>query len=178
MRKIHLVLIAAILFLGGCGYHNPYAASSGSRPITLQRSLWVNKTGEVGLENTIYQSLSKWLRKSPLIHLVENPTLADYVLSGTIDSVDYPELSYSNNLEANELRVNLHVTFSMTARTSGKKVWTIAKTFTETLNMSGDPAILRANKLIALRKISADIAEMIYLHVIVDIMRPQPGRNN
>jgi hypothetical protein len=148
-------------------------ASSNSRPITLHRSLWANKTGEVGLENTMYRSLSSWLRKSRLIHLVENQALADYILTGAIDSVDYPEISYGSNLVASELRVNLHVTFSLTARGTGMKVWNVSKIFTETLNTSGDPTVLRANKRAAISKIANDISEMIYLHIISVVLQPQ-----
>jgi hypothetical protein len=156
----------------GCGYYNPYVANSNSKPITLNRSLWANKTGEVGLENTMYQSLSNWLRKSGLIHLVDKADGADYILTGSIDSIDYPELSYGSNQQANELRANLHVTFSITDKNSAQKVWTISKTFTETLPMSSNPTTLQTNKKEALLNISEDISEMIYLHIINKMMRP------
>ncbi len=175
MRKIQIIIFCALLILSGCGYYNPYVSNSSSKPISLNRSLWANKTGEVGLENTMYQSLSNWLRKSSLIHLAGTPDTADYILTGSIDSVDYPELSYGSHQIANELRANLHVSFTLTERATGKKVWTVSKSFTETLNTSTNPTSLQANKKGAMLKISQDISEIIYLHIINKIMRPVDG---
>ncbi len=177
IRKINFIIILSTLLISACGYYNPYVVNSNSEPISLYRSLWVNKTGEIGLENTMHQSLSNWLRKSSLIHLANKPDTADYILTGKIDSIDYPELSYGNNREASELRANLHVTFDITRRQSGKKVWQISKTFTETLDMSSSSSTLQANKKTALQKISEDVSELIYLHIINKIMRPNDDRD-
>jgi hypothetical protein len=175
-------IIAALLllFIAGCGYYNPYVADSDSRPITLSRPLWINNTGEIGLENTMDQSPSDWLRKSKLIHLVDNPAQAQYELTGALLDINYPEISYGSHLLANELRANLRVRFSIIERSNKKDkkdkkaVWTQKnRTFTETLSMSANPITLQANKKEALAKITNDIAEAIYLHIINHIMRLQ-----
>lgn len=172
--------ILIILVLGlcvSCGYYNPYVASSNSKPITLHRSMWTNQTNELGLETTFYHALSDWLRKSKLITLTEDKNDAEYVLTGKIVSVYYPELSYTNHNVANELRANLTVTFSLTDQSTGKTVWEKTNyTRTETLAAVADPNQLRAYKKVALRQIADDLAEEIYLYLINSIMRPD--RNN
>ena len=175
MKNINIyILIALILLLSACGYHNPYVASSNSKPISINHSLWANSTGEMGLEITMYQSLSNWLRKSSLIHLVNDPTKADYQLTGKLVSVDFPELSYGNHGVASELRANLKVDFAIIDNATGKKIWERKNyTFTGTLNMASDPMQLQANKKAALIKISGDVGEMIYLHLINNVMRPK-----
>ncbi|MFW8600987.1 LPS assembly lipoprotein LptE [Desulfobacterota bacterium M19] len=181
MTKITKIITTfLLLFLAGCGYYNPYIADSDSRPITLSRPLWVNNTGEIGLESTMDESLSSWLRKSKLIHLVDNPARAQYELTGTLLDINYPEISYGNHLLANELRANLRVSFSIIDHNNKKNkkdkkvVWVQKnRTFTETLSMSDNPITLQANKKEALAKITNDIAEAIYLHIINHIMRLQ-----
>lgn len=173
-RTTKTIAVFLLLFLAGCGYYNPYVADSDSRPITLSRPLWVNNTGEIGLENTMDQSLSSWLRKSKLIHLVDNPAQAEYELTGTLLDINYPEISYGNHLLANELRANLRVRFTIIDHNNNEAVWAQKiRTFTETLNMSANPTTLQANKKEALAKITNDIAETIYLHIINHIMRLQ-----
>ncbi len=173
-RTMKTIAVILLLFLTGCGYYNPYVADSNSRPITLSRPLWINNTGEIGLESTMDQSLSNWLRKSKLIHLVDNPAQAEYELTGTLLDINYPEISYGNHLLANELRANLRVRFTIIDHNNKKAVWTQKnRTFTETLSMSANPITLQANKKEALTKITNDIAETIYLHIINHIMRLQ-----
>jgi hypothetical protein len=148
-------------------------ASSNAKPIALHRSMWANQTNELGLETTFYHALSDWLRKSKLITLTEKKAEAEYVLTGKIVSIYYPELSYTTNNVANELRANLTVTFSLKDQASGKTIWEKTNyTRTETLAAVADTNQLRAYKKVALAQIADDIAEEIYLHLINSIMRP------
>ena len=135
--------------------------------------MWPNQTNELGLETTFYHALSDWLRKTKLITLTENKADAEYVLTGKIVSVDYPEISYSSNSVANELRANLTVTFSLVEQSTGKAVWQKNNyTLNETLSNVDSLTQLQANKKIALAEIADNLAEEIYLHIINSIMRP------
>lgn len=175
-RKIVLLLISSQL-LTACGYYNPYVASNSSKPITLHRSMWANKTNELGLETTFYRSLSDWLRKSKLITLTESEDESDYELKGKIVSVDYPEISYASNRVANELRANLTVSYTLTEKTTEKVVWEKTNyTLTETLTKVSNPSELQANKKAALAEISDNLAEEIYLYIINSIMRPDRNK--
>ena len=173
MKNINIYILTALIpLLSACGYYNPYVADSSCKPISINRVLWTNSTGEMGLEMIMFQSLSSWLRKSSLIHLVDDPKKAGYQLTGRLVSVDYPDLSYGSHGVASELRANLKVDFAITDNAAGKKIWEKTNyTFTETLAMSSNPIQLQANKKAALIKIANDIGEMIYLHIINNIMR-------
>lgn len=173
INKFSFTIILLAATIASCGYYNPYVVSSNSKPITLHRSMWANQTNELGLETTFYNSLSDWLRKTKLITLTEDQADAEFILTGKITSVDYPEISYSSNNVANELRANLTVTFSIKERATGKTVWEKSGyTLQETLSKVDSPTQLLANKKVALAEISDNLAEEIYLYIINSIMRP------
>jgi len=161
-----LLIVSLFLLLSGCGYYNPYVAH-GDHPVSVHRSMWPNRTNEIGLENTLFQAQSDWLRKSPLINFADVKDQADYVLIGTIDRVTYPEISFGAYQQGIEGRAELMVSYSMIERKSGAitrqrqgVVWT------QNFLMTQDPVQLQANKNAALRKIADDIGEEIYLHMI------------
>ena len=167
-----LVAVLLALLLAGCGYHNPYLAQGG-RPITIAPTMWTNRTTELGLENTLFQAQADWLRKSPLITMTDPSAGTDYELTGTIDRVTYPEISFGTFREGTEGRAELVVSFVLKETKSGKTVWErLAATRQETFFMSQDPIRLQSNRQAALKEIADDFAEEIYLHLITSIMRP------
>ncbi len=169
--KLSLFLIISLL-LASCGYYNPYVARSDSKPITLHRSMWDNQTNELALETTFYHALSDWLRKTKLITLTDSKEEAEYVLTGEINTIDYPEISYASNRVASELRANLSVSYKIIETSTGKISWQQSETLDETLIKVSDQIQLQKNKNAALAIIADDLAEKIYLHIINSIMRP------
>lgn len=175
LHMLNTLLIAAIaLILSGCGYYNPYLVK-GTQPISLHRSMWSNRTTEIGLDNTLFQAQSDWFRKSPLISMTDSTAGADYTLAGSIDRVTYPEISFGRYQEGTEGRAELTVSFSLEDRKSGQVVWQQNGTSRQqTFYMSQDPMQLQANRTKALQEIADDFAEEIYLHLINTMMRPTP----
>jgi len=155
-----------LVLLAGCGYHNPYAPRTDSQPISIHRSIWKNNTNELGLEIELYNALSNWLRKSPFIQIHDQETEANYLLTGTIDSVEYLELSYGLHNEATELRIHLIVHYVLIEQETGAKIWDKKQLYTEPLKKDPNPSQLQANKKEALIEIADDIAEEIYLFLI------------
>jgi hypothetical protein len=170
-----LFLSLLALVLSGCGYHNPYL-TQGLKPITISRSMWTNRTTELGLPTTLFQAQSDWLRKSPLITISASAAQADYELTGAIDRVSYPEISFGTFREGTEGRAELTVSFTLKETTSGKVVWE-RKTVTrqQAFYMSQDPIRLHDNHTAALAEIADDVAEEIYLHLITTTMRSNPA---
>jgi hypothetical protein len=169
IAKILIVTIA--LILSGCGYYNPYVVH-GDHPISLQRTMWSNRTTEIGLENTLFQAQADWLRKSPLINFADSKNEADYILTGSIDRVTYPEISFGAYREGIEGRAELTVSFSITDRKSGQVTWQQkGGVWPQTFLMTQDPVQLQANKNGALQEIADDIGEAIYLHLINTMTR-------
>lgn len=173
-RTIVATLIAVIL--AGCGYHNPYLAS-GTRPITISHNMWTNRTTELGLDNTLFQAQSDWLRKSPMITMIDSPAEAEYQLTGTVDRVSYPEISFGAYQEGTEGRADLTVSFTLKETKSGKVVWKgTSVTRQQSFFMSQDPITLQSNRKAALQEIADDFAEDIYLHLVTTIMRPPKAK--
>lgn len=169
---VKLVIFSLTLLLTGCGYYNPYAAQ-GHHPISVQRSMWENHTTEIGLDNTIFQAQSDWLRKSPLIHLVGDADGAGLTITGSIDRVTYPEISFGAYRTGIEGRAELTVSFAITDHQSGQVTWQQkGVTRQQSFFMSQDPLKLQANRKAALQQIADDFAEDIYLHLINTMMRP------
>jgi len=167
-----LVIVTLALCLSGCGYYNPYLAP-GAHPITVQRSMWVNHTTEMGLDNTLFQTQSDWLRKSPLIGLAESAEAADLILTGSIDRISYSEVSFGAYREGIEGRAELMVSFTLTDRKSDQVVWQQkGVSRQQTFAMSQESITLQANRKLALQKIADHFAEDIYLHLIPYTMSP------
>lgn len=166
-----LVIATLCLVLTACGYYNPYVAK-GYQPISLHRSMWPNRTTEIGLENVLFQAQSDWFRKSPLITFAETTAQADYVLTGNIDQVVYPEVSFGAYEQGIQGNANLTVSFALTEQKTGKVVWKQTSTRTESFAMVQNPNLLQTNRKVALQKIADAYAEEIYLYMINTIMRP------
>ena len=173
--KLASLLIASIvLLLAGCGYYNPYVGH-GYKHISLYRSMWPNRTTEIGLENTMFQAQSDWFRKSPLLTLTDSAAEAEYELSGSIERIYYPEISFGKFREGIQGRAELMVNFSIKDKKSGKIVWERkGRTRNQTFRMNQDPIQLQINKKAALQRIADDFAEEIYLFLINRLMRPDP----
>jgi len=171
---VRLLATLLALLLTGCGYHNPYLAK-GNHPISVARSMWTNHTTELGLDNTLFQAQSDWLRKSPLITMTDMDHGAEYQLTGTIDRVSYPEISFGTYREGTEGRAELTVSFAIKETKSGQVVWERrSATRQQAFFMSQDPIKLQSNRKAALQEIANDFAEEIYLYLITKIMRPDP----
>ena len=170
-RLLSLVIVTLALCLSGCGYYNPYVAK-GYRQISLHHSMWPNRTTEIGLENVLFQAQADWFRKSPLISFAESAAGADYVLSGNIDQVTYPEVSFGAYEQGIQGNANLTVSFALREQKTGKVVWKQSSTRTEAFTMVQNPNLLQTNRKVALQKIADAYAEEIYLYLINTIMRP------
>jgi len=166
-----LLLAFLVLLLSGCGYYNPYV-SQGNKPISLYHAMWPNRTTELGLENVLFQAQSDWMRKSPLITLTDSAGVADYELTGTIEQVTYPEISFGAYREGIQGNAKLKVSILLKEKKSDKVIWRQTSTREATFIMSQNPNQLQANRKVALRQIADDFGEEIYLYLINTIMRP------
>jgi len=165
------LLFTIVLLLAGCGYHNPYM-DQGNRPISLYHSMWPNRTTEIGLENVLFQAQADWMRKSPLITITDSVDNADYELTGTIDQVSYPEVSFGAHREGIQGNTKLKVSFALKDRKTGKIVWQQTSTREAAFPMVQNPNQLQVNRKAALQAIADKYGEEIYLYLINTIMRP------
>lgn len=169
------VLFALLLALGmalsACGYSNPYVQSDeaeGFKPdaVSIFVDMWQNKTSELGFQSDVKQSLVRWLKKSPHFSMARTADQADYILSGAIESIHVPGLSYGIFDRAVELRAE--ITFSVEVKNTKTGEIILQRKdadWYEAFSAGRDAASLEMNKREALRQVADSIAENIYVNL-------------
>lgn len=175
-----LVLLAA---LSACGYSNPYVqpdeAEGVVRPDTysIYVDMWKNNTSELGLQSEVKQSLVRWLKKSPHFSMARTPEEADYILSGVIESLHLPGLSYGKFDRAVELRAELTFSVELKKRDTGEIILKRGDAdWHESYRVGGDAADMEMNKREALRETADNIAENIYVNIYNKLSAKKGGK--
>lgn len=172
-KKIQILLLLVVMLqLSGCGYSNPYLAArsseeNGADKPSLHITMWENQTGELGYQAKIYKRLIYWLNKSPDWKIIQDPEMADYLLSGAIKSADFPGLSYDRFENAKELRAEIRLSYKVREEESGEIILENDLTKRETFSVSDDnsAAATEGMKRGALDQIAEDIADEIYVRL-------------
>lgn len=152
-------VLLVTLFLGGCGYYFPHIYSGPAR--TIYMSNWENRTSKLGLDNDVYQSLSRWFQKSEALDLTRDRKGADLILAGEIMSIDLPSVSWANVSTATDIKVSLYVRYVLKDLKTGDILWEEPrKLYTEDYSAR---TISTAAEDQALDKIIEDMAEEIYI---------------
>jgi len=171
-RSIPL-LAFLLLLVASCGYHNPNIYTGPDRIIYLAD--WKNRTSELGLDATFYQSLVKWYQKSGSISLTKNKEDANLILAGEIVSITLPARSYGADQSATEVRVSLRVRYVLKDLSSNKiLVEEPGEVWTETYLTGGSTAETKANQRKAIAIIVNDISERIYQKSLIKLNQQQP----
>ncbi|MBU4262236.1 MAG: hypothetical protein KKC76_10260 [Proteobacteria bacterium] len=166
------LFLALMMSLSACGYSNPYVHSDDSEGVNKQGTLtifvdmWQNKTSELGFQSEVKQSLVRWLKKSPHFSMARTPEQADYMLSGIIESVHLPGLSYGTFDRAVELRAE--ITYSVEVKNTKTGAIILKRKdadWYESYSAGGSAADLEMNKREALREVADNIAENIYVNL-------------
>jgi outer membrane lipopolysaccharide assembly protein LptE/RlpB len=173
MSGHRLLIILAILLLSGCGYHHPASHPAGAGTITIHAGTWENRTNEIALEGLLLQKTADWLQQSRAFRLEADPNRADYLISGTIETVANPATAFNSGDRATTLNAWVKVTYRLIDRAGGKTLWEINDTVRERNYQAGDNAVRnRSNKEEALAVIAEELAEQIYLKVISSLNLP------
>ncbi|MBU0966175.1 MAG: hypothetical protein KKA54_07315 [Proteobacteria bacterium] len=165
------LMLALMLSLSACGYSNPYVQSDDSEGVkqgtaSIFVDMWQNKTSELGFQSEVKQSLVRWLKKSPHFSMARTPEQADYILSGVIESVHIPGLSYGTFDRAVELRAE--ITYSVEVKNTKTGEILLKRKdgdWYESFRVGKDAAALEMNKREALREVADNIAENIYVNL-------------
>lgn len=167
------LIVAALLLLAGCGYHNPYSKRvAPATPVaTVCLEVWENRTNELGLESLLFQKTADWLQQSRHIAITANKEEADYLLSGEILMVDYPATAFSVFDVATTLQARVKVSYRLTDRARGLTIWETGETLRESSYPAGADAVRRqSNKKTALTSIANEVAEQVYLRVTTTLL--------
>lgn len=179
MNSRPLILIFVTLLLAGCGYHHPASLRDGEKSITIHAGTWENHTNEIALEGLLLHKTADWLQQSRSFRLERDPARADYLLSGTIETVNNPATAFNSGDRATTLKAWVKVTYHLIDRAEGKTLWEISDAVRDRNYQAGDDAVrTRSNKEEALAVIAEELAEQIYLKVMTTLSQPSQKPSN
>ena len=153
------ILIAVILILPGCGYYFPSVYDGPTRTIYMPE--WKNRTSKLGIDITLYKSLSGWFRKSESILLTKDKSKADLILAGEIVLIDLPSISWGGDTITKDVKIKVGVRYVLKDLKTDKILWQVPnQVWTEDYPAQ---TLSTAAENEALATIIDDLSENIYL---------------
>ncbi len=162
MKKIVSVLVllsSMLLLLGGCGYYFPSVYDGPTRTIYMPE--WKNRTNKLGIDITLYKSLSGWFQQSEAVILTKNKEKADLILAGEIVSIDLPSISWGGDTVTTDVKIKLGVRYILKDLKTGKVLWEVPNELWTEDYPSRTLSSAAENR--ALTIIIDDLSERIYL---------------
>ncbi|MGX9726424.1 MAG: LPS assembly lipoprotein LptE [Candidatus Electronema sp. VV] len=171
MNRISAVLLsffAFLLLLGGCsGYYFPNVYDGPE--VSIYMPTWGNRTDKLGIDSTMYNSLSEWFLKSNKISLTKEKEGADLILAGEIISIHLPSIGWSGAARTTDVKVELALRYVLKDLKSGKILWEAPhEIWTEDYNSVAQQA---SSEDEAVEHILKDVSEKIYLGTISRIRK-------
>jgi len=164
------LLILLVLGLTGCGYRHPAVRVNDTGDLAIYAGTWENRTNELALERLLLQKTADWIQQSSRFRLEADPLQADYLLSGTIEAVNYPAIAFDSSDRATTQRAWAKITYRLRDRVTDRLLWEINDEVRERNFQSGQDALSqRSNKEEALSVIADELAERIYLKVLASL---------
>lgn len=170
----HLPILAFLLLMA-CGYQHPAVRPVESGTIAINVTTWENRSNEIYLEGVLLQKTADWLQQSRLFRMEPDPGQAEYLLSGTIEAVNFPATAFNSSDRATTLKAWAKVSYRLREQATGKTLWEIKDTVRERNFLAGADAVHnRSNKEEALAVIADELAEQIYLKLLIFLSEKQP----
>ncbi|HHD63495.1 MAG TPA: hypothetical protein ENK96_03820 [Desulfobulbaceae bacterium] len=154
-----ILLTSAFLMLGGCGYYFPSVYDGPTKTIYMPE--WKNKTNKLGIDISLYKSLSKWFQQSEAVILSKNKSKSDLILAGEIVYIDLPSISWGGDTVTTDVKIKLGVRYILKDLKSDKILWEVPNELWTEDYPSQTLSTAAENK--ALDTIIDDLSERIYL---------------
>ena len=165
---IRCTLLVALFLLAACGYRNPYVYNGPDKTIYITD--WKNRSSELGINTTLYQSLVRWFQKSGSLHISAERQGADLILAGEVKSVFFPSRSYGSNSVAVDGRMLMTVRYILKDLQSGAVLLEEQNhTFSQSYLISTDSSVTRDNEQTALNAAIEDLSQKVYQRCLVEI---------
>lgn len=175
MKSRYLIPLIGLLLLGGCGYHHPASRPDQVGAIAINAATWENRTNEIAMEGLMLQKSADWIQQSRLFRLEADPSQADYILSGTIMTVNNPATAFNSGDRATSLQAWVKISYRLTEQATGKTLWESNDTTRNRNFLAGDDAVRnRSNKEEALAVIADELAEQIYFKLLSTLSEIKP----
>jgi len=161
-----LFVVASILLLAGCGYHR---AERGAALPDWIRTIYVaplaNQSNELLLGSWITDDLRREFLRGSGLRLVREEE-ADVLLEGKVVGISTGGLSYLRYDQAVERRIAVECEVRLKNRNTGETLWESGIILREEGFLVGrDIMATEGLKQDALRKISLDVADLVYHRV-------------
>jgi outer membrane lipopolysaccharide assembly protein LptE/RlpB len=167
VQRIFWIIAIITATLAACGYQ---FSGSGELPAGVQTiyvTVFDNRTGEVGLENSITNEVvSEFIlkRKNALV----DEGRAESILHGTITAIRDETISRSGENAALERRVTIRVALVLKNR-EGKVLWRARQVAAnEAYDVDSDAQVTEENRREALETLFGRLAETIYNKLVED----------
>ncbi|CAK8711999.1 MAG: hypothetical protein D3919_01040 [Candidatus Electrothrix sp. AW5] len=156
-----------LVLLGGCGYYFPNVYTGPERLVYMPN--WKNRTDKLGIDNSMYKSLSAWFQKSEKINLTKEREGADLILAGEIISIDLPSIGWNTDAQTTDVKVELRLRYVLKDLHSGRIIWEVPNDiWTENYTTLTDRADTEDE---AVKEILDEISEKIYLGTLTKIRK-------
>ena len=165
-----LAAIILVVELASCGYHLVGTTSFLPEEIqTLHVENFGNQTQWVNMDQRLKEALTlEWVRRRRL-RLVDSPTQADVVLSGTIQGLAVIPVSYDDQGRANEYQMSLQamVQFKDVRGEEAETLWE-DKAFSRRTSYAVDPSAVNYfdRQNVAMDELSRDFASALVTAVL------------
>lgn len=166
MRRLGL-LLAAVLLLGGCGYHLPGRGENLPPEVqTLHIELFGNRTTEPFLENRITDSVTDRFARKRTLRLVEKGERADAVLSGVVAAYRTTPISYDRNDVITEYRSTMSIAATLRQTADDRVLWKGSVDWSEEYPASLDKSAQEDNEAAAIVVIVDRLAQELYSRIM------------
>jgi hypothetical protein len=171
MKGIHknlLLLFCFFLLPAGCGgYYFPNVYDGPE--VSIYMPTWKNRTDRLGIDSTMYQSLSAWFQKADKIHLTKDKEKADLTLAGEIISIHLPSIGWNSAARSTDAKVELTLRYVLKDLKTGKMLWEVPN---EVRTENYSTLVKKAGtEDKAVEQILEDVSEKIYLGTISRIRK-------
>jgi len=165
MRRL-LLLVPAALCLFACGYHFPGSASNLPPDVrSLHVELFTNRTVEPFLENRITSNVIDWFARKGPLHLVEDRSRADALLTGVVTGYSSEPISYNADDAITEYRSKMTIAATLRQSSDDRVLWKGSLNWTEEYPANRDKAVQEDNEAAAIDVIAARLAQELYFRI-------------
>ena len=166
MKKL-LIAFAAVLILTACGYQRQglvARGADGERP-GVYVEMFDNRTREFGLEGAFHQAMTDWLQEGRAFRVVFDRAAAAYVVSGSLDRIEFTGASYGPDDTPTGLKAVLHLSWQIKERASGRVLRRRSERRETSYGAAEQAAMIRSRRIAALRRLASEVAEQVYVQL-------------
>lgn len=166
-RSVLILFVSFFLFLGGCGYYFPAVYDGPTKTIYMPE--WKNRTSKLGIDITLYKTLSRQFQQSEAIILTKDKEKAELILAGEVLSIELPSIAWGADTVTTDVKVKLGVRYVLKNMVTEKLLWEVPNEIwtedypSQTLTTSAENE--------ALDTIIEDLSERIYLGTLSKIRK-------